>query len=110
MCRQLYLQNLLLEDLKCDFEYNDPVNVFHLRSTRINSDSAIEIFCERNGAEILASNIPCILLRCTIMLCGPDNYFQKLLGHNYVVLDCKWIITVSYTQYCFSPPTPINVA
>jgi hypothetical protein len=28
----------------------------------------------------------------------------------HVVLDCKWIITVFYTQYRSPPPNPINVA
>jgi hypothetical protein len=72
------------------------------------------IFCERNGAEILRSQciLSPVLLRCTMMLwhIGPRQSLSEVVGTD-VVLACKWIITVFYTQYHSPPPppTPINV-
>ena len=42
---------------------------------------------------------------------GPRQSLSEVVG-THVVLDCKWIITVFYTQYRSPPPppTPINVA
>jgi hypothetical protein len=41
---------------------------------------------------------------------GPRQSLSKVVG-THVVLACKWIITVFYTQYRSPPPppTPINV-
>jgi hypothetical protein len=71
--------------------------------------------CERIGAEILRSQsilFP-VLLRCTMMLwhMGPRQSLSEVVG-THVVLACKWIITVFYTQHRSPPPppTPINVA
>jgi hypothetical protein len=40
---------------------------------------------------------------------GPRQSLSEVVG-THVVLDCKWITTVSYTHYRSPPPTPINVA
>jgi hypothetical protein len=42
---------------------------------------------------------------------GPRQSLPEVVG-THVVLDCKWIIIVFYTQYRspLPPPTPINVA
>jgi hypothetical protein len=42
---------------------------------------------------------------------GPRQSLSEVVG-THVVLDCKWVITVFYTQYRSPPPppTPINVA
>ena len=41
---------------------------------------------------------------------GPRQSLSEVVG-THVVLACKWIITVSYTQYRSppTPPAPINV-
>jgi hypothetical protein len=36
---------------------------------------------------------------------GPRQSLSEVVG-THVVLDCKWITTVFYTQYCSPPPPP----
>ena len=38
---------------------------------------------------------------------GPRQSLSEVVG-THVVLDCKWIITVFYTQYHSPPPTPLH--
>ena len=67
-----------------------------------------QIFCERNGAEILRSQsiLSPVLLRCTMMLwhMGPRQSLSEVVG-THVGSACKWIITV-FTHNTAPLPLP----